>query len=180
MKVPPFGMSREEVRRELDRLRHPFRIAVDRAKNPFNLGAIIRTAHSFLAQEVLLVGDEPWYERAAMGMHRFEHVVELADPSALVGYARERGCPLVVFEKDAATVGLWDADLPEHAILVFGNEDDGVDARVIRAAHEVVGIPMYGVNHSYPISIAAGMGMAEWARRRYAAGRLVVPREPER
>ncbi len=37
---------------------------------------------------------------------------------------------------------------------------------------------MYGINHSYPIAIAAGMAMAEWARRRYQEGRLVVPEPP--
>ncbi|HJK96686.1 MAG TPA: TrmH family RNA methyltransferase [Polyangiaceae bacterium LLY-WYZ-14_1] len=178
MKVPPLRMSRAEAREELDRIRHPFRVAIDRAKNPFNVGTIIRTAHSFLVQEVLLVGSDPWYERAAMGMHRFERLVELEDPLALVAYAEERGLPLVPFEKERSTVALWDAELAEDAILVFGNEDDGVDARVIEAAREVVAIPMYGVNHSYPVSVAAGMGMAEWARRRYARGRLLAPRTP--
>ena len=66
--VPPFGLSREEIGRELDRIRHPFRLAVRRAKNPFNVGAILRTAHSFLPREVILIGTEPFYERAAMGM----------------------------------------------------------------------------------------------------------------
>jgi len=27
---------------------------------------------------------------------------------------------------------------------------------------------MYGVNHSFPVAVAAGIVMAEWARRRYA------------
>lgn len=170
-------MPRDEVRRELDRLRHPFRVAVDRAKNPFNVGAIVRTAHSFLAREILLVGDEPWYERAAMGMQRFEHLVELPTPEALVAYAEDRGVPLVAFEKDAARSGLWDAALPDDAVLVFGNEDDGISATVLAAAADVVAIPMYGINHSYPVSIAAGIAMAEWTRRRYAPGRLVLPHD---
>ena len=175
MKVPPFGLPRPVIREELDRLRHPLRVAVDRAKNPFNIGAIVRTAHSFLVREILLVGTEPWYRRAAMGMQRYEHIVELPDEEALLARAQEGGWPLVAFEKDHATVGLWEADLPEDAVLVFGNEDDGVSPRILEAAHEVVAIPMYGINHSYPVAVAAGMALAEWARRRYQAGRLVVP-----
>ena len=54
-KVPPFGMPLDEIREELQRIRHPFRIAIRRSKNPFNVGAIIRTAHSFLVQEINLV-----------------------------------------------------------------------------------------------------------------------------
>lgn len=174
--VPPFGMPRSEIRDELDRIRHPFRVVVDRAKNPFNIGAIIRTAHSFLAREIVLVGTEPWYERAAMGMQRIERVVELPSEADLLARARDERWKLVVFEKDRATVGLWEADLPDDSVLVFGNEDDGVSEAVLAAAHQVVAIPMFGINHSYPVSIAAGMAMAEWARRYYAGGRVVIPR----
>jgi tRNA G18 (ribose-2'-O)-methylase SpoU len=175
MKVPPLDQPREEIRAELDRLRHPFRIAVIRAKNGFNIGAIIRTAHSFLAREIVLVGVEPWYERAAMGMQRYEHLREVPDEDAFLALARAEGWKLVVFEKDVARSGLWDCDLPDDAVLVFGNEDAGVPEAIVRAAHEIVAIPMYGINHSYPITVAAGIGMAEWARRHYAGGRLVRP-----
>lgn len=173
MKVPPFEMPRSEIRAELDKIRHPMRVAIDRAKNPFNIGAIVRTAHSFLAKEIVLVGTEPWYERAAMGMQRYENLVELPDTASFLAHAEEREWKLVAFEKDAADVGLWDAELPEDAVLVFGNENDGCAPEILEAAVEVVAIPMFGINHSYPISIAAGIGMAEWARRYYAGGRVI-------
>ena len=173
--VPPFDLPREDVRAELDRLRHPMRVAVDRAKNPFNIGAIIRTAHSFLPREILLIGTEPWYERAAMGMQRYEHIVEIPSVDAFLERAEAERFQLIAFEKDEANVSLWEADLPEDAVLVFGNEDTGVDPKILARAHQVVAIPMYGINHSYPISVAAGMGLCEWARRRYQGGRLVVP-----
>ena len=172
--VPPLDLPIDEVRRELDRIRHPFRIVIERAKNPFNVGAIIRTAHSFLAKEILLVGDEPWYERAAMGMHRYEHVVEVPTVAALLGRAKTESWKLVAFEKDHAQVGLWDAKLPEDAVMVFGNEDSGVSPEILAVADEVVSIPMFGLNHSYPITVAAGIAMAEWARRHYQGGRVVV------
>jgi len=175
VKVPPLDQPLDEVRRELDRIRHPFRIAVMRAKNPFNVGAIIRVAHSFLAREILLVGSEPYYERASMGMHRFENIVEIPTEAEFLSRAREHAWPLVSFEKDHAQVGLWDAEIPEDSVLVFGNEDDGLSAEVLAASRTVVGIPMYGVNHSYPVTAAAAIAMAEWARRHYRGGRLVLP-----
>ncbi len=174
MRVPPFRMPREAIRAELDRIRHPFRVAVERSKNPFNIGAIIRTAHSFLAREVILIGTEPWYERAAMGMQRYENVVEVGGTAGFLEMARERQWKLVAFEKERASVGLWEAELPEEAVLVFGNEEGGLSDAILAAAHEVVAIPMFGINHSYPVSVAAGMAMAEWARRYYAGGRAIV------
>lgn len=174
--VPPLGMGPVEVRAELDRIRHPLRIAVRRSKNAFNVGAIIRTAHSFLVKEIVLVGIEPFYERAAMGMHRFEHVREIADEGAFVAYAKSEGFPIIAIEKDAPrVVPLWEARMPDDACLVIGNEEEGVGAEILAAADEVVAIPMFGVNHSYPMTVAAGIALTEWARRRYAgAGRTII------
>ncbi len=171
--VPPLEMPRHEVRSELNRIRHPYRVAIDRAKNPFNIGSIIRTAHSFLAKEIILIGTEPWYERAAMGMQRYENIVELPTERTFLDAAEKEGWPLVAFEKDHAQVGLWEAELPENAVLIFGNEDDGCSPGILEAADQVVAIPMFGINHSYPISVAAGIAMAEWARRHYEKGRCL-------
>jgi tRNA G18 (ribose-2'-O)-methylase SpoU len=114
-----------------------------------------------------------------MGMQRYENLVELPDHDALLDRAEREGWNLVVFEKDHPRAkGLWDAELPDDAALVFGNEDDGVAPGLLERADEIVAIPMYGINHSYPIAVAAGMGLAEWARRRYQAGRLVIPTPP--
>jgi tRNA G18 (ribose-2'-O)-methylase SpoU len=174
-KVPPFGMPLSEIREELQRIRHPFRIAIRRSKNPFNVGAIIRTAHSFLVQEIILIGDEDWYRRAAMGMQRYENVTEIESEEAFVERARAEGWHLTALEKDDANVSLWDAAFPEDCVLVIGNEEEGVGDAILAAAAEVVAIPMFGINHSYPMTVAAGIAMAEWARRRYAGeGRVIV------
>ena len=163
--VPPLGLPLDEVRAELDRIRFPLRIAVRRAKNPFNVGAIIRTAHSFLVTEIVLIGGERWYERAAMGMHRYEHIREVESEEAFVAIARREGWHLSVLEKDDANIALWDAALPRDTCIVVGNEDDGVGRTLLEAASEIVAIPMYGLNHSYPMTVAAGITLAEWARR---------------
>jgi tRNA G18 (ribose-2'-O)-methylase SpoU len=170
VKVAPFDQPLDEIRASLEKLRRPISIAILRARNPFNVGAIIRVAHSFLAREIILVGTEPYYERGAMGMDRYENIVELRSDADLVAYARDRGRgPLVVFEKDAARVDLWHAELPGACVMVFGSETHGVPDELVRAADLVVGIPMYGINHSFPVTVAAGIAMAEWTRRHYAS-----------
>ena len=74
-KVPPLGMPLEEIREELDRIRHPFSVAIRRSKNPFNVGGVIRTAHSFLVKEIFLIGSEKFYRKGSMGMQRYENIV---------------------------------------------------------------------------------------------------------
>jgi len=170
MKVPAFDMPLEEIRRSLDAVRRPLRIALLRSRNPFNIGAIIRVAHSFLVREILLIGNERYYERAAMGMSRYENIVELPDEEAFLERARREGWKLTVFEKEVATADLWRAPLPAECVMVFGSEAEGVPPAIVAAADQVIAIPMYGINHSFPVTVAAGIAMAEWTRRHYAGG----------
>jgi tRNA G18 (ribose-2'-O)-methylase SpoU len=169
MKVPPFELPLDEIRASLQPLRRPLSVAILRARNPFNVGAIIRVAHSFLVREILLVGAERYYERGAMGMDRYENIVLLPTEADLVAHVRAAGRKLVVFEKDAARVDLWHAELPDDCVMLFGSETAGVSDELLQAADLVVGIPMYGINHSFPVTVAAGIAMAEWTRRFYAA-----------
>ena len=62
---------------------------------------------------------------------------------------------------------------PPGVVLLFGSERFGLPRELIDRADEVVGIPMYGVNHSFPVAVAAGIVMHEWARRRYRDGAVV-------
>ena len=176
MYVAPFDMPIEEIRRELDRLRTPLRIAVQRSKNPFNVGAIIRVAHSFLVREIVLIGEEPYYERASMGMEKYENITRIPDEQTFVDHAQTQGWRLVAIEKDHPKVqGLWDYRFPEdNCVLVFGSENHGLTPEIVAAAEAVVAIPMFGINHSYPVSVAAGITMAEWSRRYWSGSRLIA------
>ncbi|MBN2573328.1 MAG: TrmH family RNA methyltransferase [Deltaproteobacteria bacterium] len=173
MRVPGFEMPTGDVKASLEPLRRPLSIAILRARNPFNVGAIIRVAHSFLVKQVVLVGDEPFYQRAAMGMQRYENLVYLPDEDSLCAWTAERKLPMLVFEREHARTDLWHADLPEECLMVFGSETAGVPATLIAAADLVVAIPMYGINNSFPVTVAAGIAMAEWTRRHF----VVLPAE---
>lgn len=168
MHVPPFELSIEEQRALLEELRADMSVAVIRAKNPFNVGAIIRVAHSFLVREIFLVGTEPYYERASMGMQKYENIVECPDEEAFLEAVGDR--PIFSVERDSAQTTLWQVDYPKDVVLLFGSENDGVPEVILKASAKVIAIPMYGVNHSYPVAIAAGMVLCEWARRRDPRG----------
>ena len=168
MKVAPFGLSTEEIRAELAGIRNDLSVAVCRAKNPFNIGAIIRVAHSFLVREIFLIGTEPYYERASMGMQKYETIVECPDESSFLEAVRGR--PLIGVERDHARTTIWEAAMPRDLVFILGSENDGVPSVLLDACEEVVAIPMYGINHSYPVAIAAGMVLCEWARRKDPRG----------
>ena len=167
--TPPLGAEPAEVRALLAPLRNDFSIALHAADNAFAVGAIIRVAHSFLAREIVIIGDAPYYEKASMGMEKYESVVRLPDDDAFLAHVGAR--PLWAVEKDHATTSLYAMEsFPRDVVLLFGSERFGIPEPLVRRAASVIGIPIYGVNHSLPLAIAAGIVMNEWARRRYADG----------
>jgi tRNA G18 (ribose-2'-O)-methylase SpoU len=175
MQIPPLGYSPEEVRALLAPLRNDLSIAIHAAQNAFAVGAIIRVAHSFLVREIMVIGDAPYYEKASMGMHHYETIVRLPDDDAFFAHVGSR--PLWSIEKDHATIGLYDVEAyPKDVVLVVGSERAGLPASVIDRSQAVIGIPMYGVNHSFPVAVAAGMVLSDWARRRHGAGQATGTR----
>jgi tRNA G18 (ribose-2'-O)-methylase SpoU len=169
---PPLESDAEEVRRALLPLRNDFSVALHSLQNPFAVGAIIRVAHSFLAREIIVIGEAPYYEKASMGMEKYEQIVTVKDDDDFFAYAGAR--PIWAVEKDDAKQAVYEvAQFPKNVIFVLGSERGGLDASFIARVANVVGIPMYGVNHSFPVTVAAGIIMSEWARRRYGDGAIV-------
>jgi len=119
-------------------------------------------------REIFLIGTEPYYERAAMGMQKYETIVECPDEQSFL--AQVAGRPLVGVERDHARTTIWEAPMPKDLVFLFGSENDGLPRSLLDACNEIVAIPMYGINHSYPVAIAAGMVMCEWARRKDPRG----------
>ena len=76
-----------------------------------------------------------------MGMERYETIVALPDEAAFLAHVRASGRKLVVFEKEAARVDLWHADLPEDCIMLFGSETTGVPPELVAAADSSSGSP---------------------------------------
>jgi tRNA G18 (ribose-2'-O)-methylase SpoU len=109
-----------------------------------------------------------------MGMEKYETVVRLrlADAAALRAAVGRRPIWAVEREHARRNVNVVKA-FPPGVVFVFGSERFGVPEDLLAAADEVVGIPLYGVNNSLPVTVAAGIVMNEWARRRYADGATI-------
>jgi tRNA G18 (ribose-2'-O)-methylase SpoU len=171
---PPIANPANEVRELLSPLRNDFSVALVAPGNAFSIGAVIRVAHSYLAREVFVVGGGDWYPKGSMGMEKYETIVRVADAAQLVQTVAAQKRPLWAVEREAARRSVHAVEgFPPGVVFVFGSERFGVPREILEVADEVVGIPIYGVNNSLPVTVAAGIVMSEWARRRYHEGAVV-------
>jgi tRNA G18 (ribose-2'-O)-methylase SpoU len=172
MLSPPLEMTPGAVKEALAPLRNDFSVAVFAPGNAFAVGALIRVAHNFLAREVFVVGTETWYPKASMGMEKYETIRRLGSLSELTQACGAR--PLWAVEKDRARRSIQSvARFPPGVVFVFGSERFGLPDELLAMADEIVGIPTYGVNHSLPVTVAAGIVAHEWARRHYSEGATI-------
>ena len=169
---PPLEADVDTVRETLRSLRNDFTIALYTADNAFAVGAIVRVAHSFLAREIVLIGEAPYYEKASMGMEKYESIVRVPSEEAFLEHIAGR--PPWAVEKEAASRNVNAVEtFPKDVVFLFGSERFGIPPHLLKRADVTIGIPIYGVNNSLPLAIAAGIVMNEWARRRYADGAIV-------
>lgn len=153
------------VRADLDRSRHSFHVAIENWQHDANIGSIVRTANAFLAAEVHIVGRRRWNRRGAMMTDRYQHVRHHEDIAALAAWAKDAALPIIAVDNVPGSVPVDRADLPEHCVLLFGQEGPGLSPEAVTAAQGVVEITQYGSTRSINASAAAAVVMYEWCRR---------------
>ncbi len=150
---------------DLDARRHPFAVAVENWQHDLNIGSIVRTANAFLASSVHVVGRRRWNRRGAMVTDRYQHVLHHETVADLLGWAAQRGLPVIAVDNVPGAVALEAFDLPERCVLLFGQEGPGLSAEALAGASAVVEIPQYGSTRSINAAAAAAIVMHEWVRR---------------
>jgi TrmH RNA methyltransferase len=146
-------------------------VALDRVRNPYNVGAVLRSAAFFGVQGALLgapaphPGLPPVAVRVAEG--GVEHLLlgrttDLADTLARL---RTRGVRVVGADGQADRSALG-FPFARPTVLVLGNEREGLLERVRAQCDALVAIPGSGAVESLNVAVAAGVLIAELTRSR--------------
>jgi 23S rRNA (guanosine2251-2'-O)-methyltransferase len=149
-------------------------VVLDSVEDPHNLGAVIRTAHAAGADAVVVperraVGLTETVAKAAAGALEHLPVVRVTNINRVLEDLKKRGYWIYgVDERGDQDYG--NVDYAERAVLVFGAEGKGLHQMVREHCDVLVRIPMAGKISSLNVSVAAGVVLFEWKRRRAAAG----------
>ena len=140
-------------------------LALDAVQNPDNQGGILRSCEALGAAGVLLGGGCDLYHpkalRAAMGASLRLPVTITADLPALL---RESPLPTLAAVPSAAARDIRRVDFSGGAVLVLGNEGNGISPAVLDACSAQVTIPMAGDAESLNVAAAAAMLLWEALR----------------
>ena len=135
-------------------------VALDRVRDPGNLGTVIRTADAAGCGGVILVGDccDPYSVEAVRATMGSVFAVKIARASAAEFLAWRRSWPgSVVGTLLSATVDYRAADYRRPALVLMGNEQAGLPPDLAAACDVAVKIPMRGRADSLNLSVATGI-----------------------
>ena len=144
-------------------------IALERIKDPGNLGTIVRTADAVGAAGVILVGPsvDPFSleaVRATMGSI-FHVPLFRADEDAFLSF--RAGWPgTVVGTHLWGDVDFRAADYRSPVLLLMGNEQSGLTDHLAQACDQLVRIPMAGEADSLNLAVATAVMLYEINRDR--------------
>ena len=147
-------------------------VVLDGVEDPHNLGAIVRTAHAAGAAAVVIperraASLTDVVAKAAAGALEYLPVVRVVNISRSLEELKKRGYWIFGLD-ERGSEDYCGVEFQEPTALVLGGEGKGLHEQVRKHCDVLVRIPMAGRISSLNVSVAAGVVLFEWARRKRA------------
>ena len=144
-------------------------VALDGVQDPGNLGTILRTIDSANLNQIILSKDSadpynPKVVRSTMGAIFRVNVIEVDDLKEKLKEIQKNKFKVMVTSLNTDKY-IYDVTY-DNKVIVIGNEANGVSKQVQEIADEKVKIPMLGKTESLNASVASGIIIYEYVRRK--------------
>ena len=145
-------------------------IVLDSITDPRNFGACIRSANAAGAKGIIVPKHRgckvnTTVSRTATGAAEITPIFEVSNLARTLDFLKENGYWIVGLHPDTAQ-SLFEIDLNESCVFVFGNEGTGLRKETQKKCDTLVRVPMFGQIESLNVSVTVGVAMFEAARQR--------------
>jgi 23S rRNA (guanosine2251-2'-O)-methyltransferase len=149
----------------------PLLVVLDHIEDPYNLGAILRSAAGAGAQGVIIpkrrsAALSPTVAKASAGAVMHLPVARVANLAQHVARLKDAGFTVVGAEQSGTVV--YDVKLTCPLALIIGSEDEGISRLLKENCDRLVAIPTVGPIGSLNASVAAGIVLFEVVRQQRA------------
>ena len=150
----------------------PIIVVLNDIRSLNNIGAFFRTADAFNVEKIYLCGitavpPHRDIQKTALGATETIEWEYRQSIDELIKELKVAGISICSIEQTEKTTLLNEIDTFTESkfALVFGNEVNGVDQKVIDASNYIIEIPQFGTKHSLNVSVCAGVVIWEFAKK---------------
>jgi 23S rRNA (guanosine2251-2'-O)-methyltransferase len=148
-------------------------VVLDGVEDPHNLGAIVRTAHAAGAGAIMIperraASVTDVVAKAAAGAIEHLPIVRVTNINRTLEELKERGFWIYGLD-ERGEQSYAETEYASPTVLVLGGEGKGLHEQVRQHCDVLVRIPVVGKIGSLNVSVAAGVVLFEWKRRRTPA-----------
>ena len=158
------GKTQDEIKDQLKSTRHPFAVLMEHWKGDFNIGTLIRNSNAFNANEVFYVGRKRYDRRGAVGTHHYIDLNYIDDFEDLWSL-KDKYTFVCLDNNIEGVVSMEDFEWPDNALMIFGEEGEGVTSEMLELADHVVSIKQYGSVRSMNVGTTSGIAMYDYTRK---------------
>mgnify|MGYP000697333368 CR=1 FL=1 len=138
-------------------------LAIDGVQDPGNMGTILRTADWFGVDEIICSKEtvdifNPKVIQSSMGS-LFRIPVKYGNLATMMTEYK-----LPTFGALLDGENIYESDLPQKALIVMGNEGNGISSEIRKHIDHSLLIPQFGEAESLNVSIATGVILSEFKR----------------
>lgn len=158
----PYGYAKlSDIETLISTKKSPVIALLDRVQDPFNFGAIVRSAE-VLGVDAIVIGTHDQVEvtsmvaRASVGAVNHVPIAQVEDLSAYAQRLRDLGMRLVA-ATEKAQVSCNEHDFSGPTVMVLGNEGEGIAPEIMALCDAQVSIPQRGRIDSLNVAAAAAI-----------------------
>jgi len=167
LKLEELGRISVEEFKETDKI--PVVVVLDNVRSMYNIGSVFRTADAFLIEKIYLCGitatpPNKEIRKTALGATDSIDWEYVKETSELILRLKSDGFKILSVEQTEGSKSLsgFELDPNEKYAVIFGNEVDGVQQKVINQSDLCLEIPQSGTKHSLNVSVCAGIVLWEF------------------
>ena len=143
--------------------KEPVIVLIDNVRSLHNVGSVFRTCDAMAVEKLYLCGitaKPPHREiqKTAIGATESVNWEYTEDAISIIHRYKKEGYNTISVEQTSNSIALGNYNWKnEKVLLIFGNEVDGVQQKIIDLSDFSLEIPQWGTKHSFNITVSAGI-----------------------
>ncbi|MFH1601396.1 MAG: TrmH family RNA methyltransferase [Candidatus Shapirobacteria bacterium] len=141
---------------------NPLVFILDNVTDTYNIGSFFRLADALGAQKIYLTGQvvlppNPKIHRASVGLWRWVPWEHHSSAVPVIKKLKKDNWQIIALEQTKNSKSYLDIKPRFPVALAVGHETEGVSTKILNQADEIINIPLYGVNRSLNVLVAASV-----------------------